>query len=415
MEFLDLFLIALMPVLKVILVTALGLFLALDEIDLLGPNARHHLNNLVFYVFSPAIIGSSLADTITLESLVNLWFMPVNILLTFAIGSALGWILVKITRTPQHLSGLVIACCSAGNIGNLFLFLFFPSLCEEKNSPLGDSTTCSTYAEAYASLSMAMLSVFLWTYIYIILRVSARDDIEDNDASVSTISIKRPGETSEIFAGNLTEVLLARGVPSSEDYSDQTESSDVRTESRVKVPVLEKIKAFAEQIHLKKILAPSTIAAVIGLIIGTVSPIRKAMIGDSAPLRVIYSSTSLLGQAAIPCITLIVGANLLKGLKIAGVSPLVIAGIIAVKYIVMPPLGVVVVKGAQHFGFVDSNALYLFSLMLQYAVPPAMNIGTITQLVETGQSESSVLMLWTYATAAFFLTLWSAYFMWLVS
>lgn len=40
--------------------------------------------------------------------------MPVNILLTFAIGSALGWILVKITRTPQHLSGLVIACCSAG-------------------------------------------------------------------------------------------------------------------------------------------------------------------------------------------------------------------------------------------------------------------------------------------------------------
>lgn len=80
-----------------------------------------------------------------------------------------------------------------------------------------------------------MLSVFLWTYIYIILRVSARDDIEDNDASVSTISIKRPGETSEIFAGNLTEVLLARGVPSSEDYSDQTESSDVRIESRVKV------------------------------------------------------------------------------------------------------------------------------------------------------------------------------------
>lgn len=48
MEFLDLFLIALMPVLKVILVTALGLFLALDEIDLLGPNARHHLNNVSF-------------------------------------------------------------------------------------------------------------------------------------------------------------------------------------------------------------------------------------------------------------------------------------------------------------------------------------------------------------------------------
>lgn len=40
--------------------------------------------------------------------------MPVNILLTFIIGSALGWILVKITRTPQHMHGLVIGCCSAG-------------------------------------------------------------------------------------------------------------------------------------------------------------------------------------------------------------------------------------------------------------------------------------------------------------
>jgi hypothetical protein len=42
------------------------------------------------------------------------WFMLVNILLTFLIGTALAWILIKITRTPQHLRGLVIGCCSAG-------------------------------------------------------------------------------------------------------------------------------------------------------------------------------------------------------------------------------------------------------------------------------------------------------------
>lgn len=42
--------------------------------------------------------------------------MPVNILLTFLIGSALAWILIKITRTPPHLEGLVIGCCSAGTL-----------------------------------------------------------------------------------------------------------------------------------------------------------------------------------------------------------------------------------------------------------------------------------------------------------
>ncbi|KAG6756665.1 hypothetical protein POTOM_040105 [Populus tomentosa] len=45
MGFLDLFVVALMPVLKVLLITGLGLFLALDRIDLLGANARHYMNN----------------------------------------------------------------------------------------------------------------------------------------------------------------------------------------------------------------------------------------------------------------------------------------------------------------------------------------------------------------------------------
>lgn len=42
------------------------------------------------------------------------WFMPVNILITFIIGSALGWAVNQITRAPTHLRGLVIGCCAAG-------------------------------------------------------------------------------------------------------------------------------------------------------------------------------------------------------------------------------------------------------------------------------------------------------------
>ena len=40
--------------------------------------------------------------------------MPVNILITFVIGSILGWILVKVTKPPKHLKGLIIGACSAG-------------------------------------------------------------------------------------------------------------------------------------------------------------------------------------------------------------------------------------------------------------------------------------------------------------
>ena len=113
MEVLDLLVVALVPVLKLLLLTALGLVLALDRLNLLGPIARHHLNNvptlsnllllehimmnyiytyvltcfdalillidnagslaqLIFYVFSPALVFSNLTSTMTLTSLVTL-------------------------------------------------------------------------------------------------------------------------------------------------------------------------------------------------------------------------------------------------------------------------------------------------------------------------------------------------------
>ncbi|XP_059434096.1 protein PIN-LIKES 3-like isoform X2 [Corylus avellana] len=168
-------------------------------------------------------------------------------------------------------------------------------------------------------------------------------------------------------------------------------------------------------IDFQKVFAPSTIAAIFGFIIGLVSPIRKILIGDDAPLRAVYSSVSLIGDAAIPCMTLIIGANLLRGLRGSGVGPLIILGVIAIRYIIMPLLGIVIVKAANHFGMVDSDSLFQFTLMLQYALPPAMNVGTISQLLETGQNECSIIFLWTYAVAAFALTLWSTIFMFVVA
>ena len=44
------------------------------------------------------------------------WFMPVNVLLTFIIGSLLGWIVIVITKPPSHLRGLIVGCCAAGSL-----------------------------------------------------------------------------------------------------------------------------------------------------------------------------------------------------------------------------------------------------------------------------------------------------------
>ncbi|CAK9136073.1 unnamed protein product [Ilex paraguariensis] len=359
-----------------------------------------------------SLVVSNLANTITESSIVSLWFMPVNILLTFIIGSALGWILVKATKTPRHLLGLVIGCCAAGNLGNLLLIII-PAVCEEKNSPFGDSSTCSTNGEAYASLSMAIGAVYIWSYVYNIMRAKGSNN------NGSAVSIKHSNETSESFLECCTEELLPNDFPSSKGYESQVEISFIGPEHKTKVPITkmisQRVKNLTAEVNLKMLFAPSTIATIVGLIIGVVSPIRKLMIGDGAPLRVMESSASILGEAAIPSMTLIVGANLLKGLRSSGLNMWLIIGILVVRYIALPLLGVAVVKAAYHFGLVGTDPLYQFVLMLQYALPSAMAIGTITQLFEVGESECSVIMLWIYAVASLSLTLWATYFMWLVS
>ncbi|XVF75681.1 hypothetical protein PTKIN_Ptkin13bG0206100 [Pterospermum kingtungense] len=400
MGFLDLFVVAVIPVLKVLLVTGVGLFLAMDRINLLGPEARNYLNKIVFYLFGPSLVFSNLAETITFQSLVTLWFMPVNIFLTFVIGSALGWILIKITKTPEHIRGIVIGCCSAGNLGNLLLIIV-PAVCNESNNPFGES--CSTYAEAYASLSMAVGAIFIWSYAYPFVSAYASKSIRD---SSSEESCKEP-------------LLPSSDCNNSEDYSGQGELPLTNSNERLKMSVVRKavqrIKVITRSIELKKVFAPSAIAAVVGFIIGTISPIRKLLIGDSAPLHVFDTSIYLIGEAAIPCMTLIMGANLLKGLKGSEVSLGVITGIIAVRNIFLPLLGIGVVKTAHRLGLVGSDSLYQFVLMLQYALPPAMSVGTMTQLFQRGQGETSMIMLWSYGVAAIFLTLWSTLFMWLLA
>ncbi|KAM7515966.1 hypothetical protein LguiA_005549 [Lonicera macranthoides] len=417
MGLLDLFIVALMPVLKTLVITAVGLYLAIDRVNILGPVARHHLNNVVFYVFIPAIVGSSLAETVTASSIASLWFMPVNILLTFIIGSALGWILVKITRTPQHMHGLVIGCCSAGNLGNLLLIII-PAVCEESNSPFGDTTTCSTNGQAYVSLSMAIGAVYIWTYCYNIIRVYGSKSTGSFRTS-STLNLSFSGKSRERLSGSFTEAFLSKDSAISEDPEAPPELQSSLSMDKMKEPIFlrikQHVKGFAESINLKMVFTPSTIATVIGIFIGVISPIRKLMIGDSAPLRVIDSSASMLGEATIPCMTLIVGANLLRGLKRSGVGMWLTIGILVVRYVALPLIGIGVVKVAHHFGMVGSDTLYQFVLMLQFALPPAMSIGTITQLFEMGESECSVIMLWSYAVASVALTLWITFYMWFLS
>ncbi|KAF5753111.1 auxin efflux carrier family protein [Tripterygium wilfordii] len=420
MGFLTLFEVASMPILQVLLISALGAFMATEYCNLLPATTRKSLNKIVFIVFTPSLMFASLAKTVTLQDIISWWFMPVNIGLTFLFGGILGWILVKIMKPTPYLEGLVIATCSSGNLGNLLLIIV-PAICNEAGSPFGDRAACSSVGLSYASFSMALGGFYIWTYTYHLIRTSSvkfkateevlKEPNKDLDATQETHLLKAGEEDQEQVA-----IVVASSGKSTEDTEKQAivpresaSQSDKEQES-----FWSKLGGIVHMI-VEELLAPPTIAAIIGFVFGAVTWLRNLIIGETAPLRVIQDSVKLLGDGTIPCITLILGGNLTQGLRSSRIRPWIIIGVVLVRYIVLPAIGIWVVKGASQLGFLPSDRLFHFVLMVQFTLPPAMNIGTMTQLFDVGQEECSVLFLWTYLVAALALTVWSTIYMWILS
>ncbi|XP_014617064.1 protein PIN-LIKES 3-like [Glycine max] len=269
-------------------------------VNLLGKDARIQVNQLVHYVFNHALVGGNLADRITFENVVLLWFMLVNILLTFIIGYALGWILIKLTKAPKHLEGLIMGVCFVGNLGNLPIIII-PAICKDKGSPFGDSNVCCQYGMAYASLSMVVGAVYIWTYVYNIMRVSTsvvpKDDYRTNSFRL---------EASEEFLEFLPEE------ESSEPENPPKDNmmyytlllSSIESEENVKLPISAKIKHQIGKLlvnsNFRAIFSPATLGAIVGFIVGVVPQIRKLMIGGDASLHVIQDSVTMVGYVCIP-------------------------------------------------------------------------------------------------------------------
>ncbi|XP_010514952.1 PREDICTED: protein PIN-LIKES 5-like [Camelina sativa] len=383
MGFWSLLEVASMPVIQVLIMSLVGAFLASDRCKLFPIEARNTMNKVVFVLFAPALMFANLARTVTLEDIISWWFMPVNMGLTFLIGGLLGWIVVKILKPPPYLEGLIIATCSSGNMGNLPIILV-PAICDEDKNPFGNRSVCRTVGLSYASFSMALGGFYIWTYTFRLIKGSAMKIQAMEESEKAAI---KSSNNNDLEADHKTHLLNA--------------------------PEDKLVKKGVHFLHeiLEELLAPPTLGAIIGFIFGAVSWLRNLIIGDDAPLRIIQTTAKLLGDGTIPCMTIILGGNLIQGLRSSAVKPAVVIGIVCVRYIILPIIGIGIVLTAASLGLLPEDPLFQYVLMLQFTLPPAMNIGTMTQLYNVAQDECSVLMLWTYLVAILALTVWSTIFL----
>uniref|UniRef100_A0A453J2L1 Uncharacterized protein n=1 Tax=Aegilops tauschii subsp. strangulata TaxID=200361 RepID=A0A453J2L1_AEGTS len=294
MRFWSLLAVAWLPVRQVLLAGGLGACLASSRFDVLTSDARRHINKVVYIVFVPSLVFSSLAGTVTLKDIISWWFMPVNMGIIFLIGAALGWLAVKALKPGAHLQGLIIACSSAGNWGTIPLMIV-PAICNEEDSPFGDADTCKSLGLSYVSLSMALGNFFIWTHSYSVMKRSAQLYKKCGDPSTNLTKEENSGEAEN---GNHAAFLpLSSGEFLHEDVESDPVSSSIPSNGVAGsfLHYLRRAKELLVEI-LNELWSPPSVAALVGFTVGAIDKLRPLVTEEDGPLRVVQDTAKLLAE-----------------------------------------------------------------------------------------------------------------------
>ncbi|XP_057971319.1 protein PIN-LIKES 6 isoform X2 [Malania oleifera] len=155
--------IAVLPVAKVFTVCFMGFLMASKYVNILPANGRKLLNGLVFSLLLPCLIFSQLGQAITVQKMLQWWFIPFNVVLSSTVGSLIGFVIASIVRPPYPFFKFTIVQIGIGNIGNVPLVLI-AALCRDKSNPFGDSEKCAQDGSAYISFGQWIRGFLVFVY-----------------------------------------------------------------------------------------------------------------------------------------------------------------------------------------------------------------------------------------------------------
>lgn len=421
---------AIVPLLKLLSLTVIGLLLAHPKTQILPRATFKLLSKLVFALFLPCLIFTELGESITLENMGSWWFIPINVLISTMIGFFLGWLVVIICRPPPELNRFTIIMTAFGNSGNLSLAIV-GSVCHTKtSSPFGSH--CHSRGVAYVSFAQWVSVILVYTLVYHMMEPPMEyyevveegegDNIQEemvvnNPSRPLLVEAEWPGIEDKVTEHSKTP-FIARVFSSVANISQSSlPDIEISTEGVPTSPksmmclaeprVVRKIRIVAQKTPIQHILQPPTIASLLAIIIGTVPQLKAFVFGYDAPLSFITDSLEILAGALVPSVMLILGGMLAEGPNESTLGRRTTIGIIVARLVVLPIIGIGMVSlaGKLHF-FSEGNAMYKFVLLLQYTTPSAILLGAIASLRGYAVKEASAILFWQHVFALFTLSVY---------
>ncbi|KAL2899725.1 Protein PIN-LIKES 6 [Bienertia sinuspersici] len=388
--------IAVLPIAKVFTMCFLGFLMASKFFNILPSSGRKLLNGLVFTLLLPCLIFSQLGQAITLEKMIEWWFIPVNVVLTTISGSLIGLLIATIVRPPYPFFKFTVVHIGIGNIGNVPLVLI-AALCRDQANPFGDSDKCSQDGTAYISFGQWVGAIILYTYVFQMLAPP-------------------PEGTFDVESGHLplksqqsNESVTPEQVPLLSQNSEPLVSN---VSNKGKARIKELLMFIYDKLKLKQLVQPPIIASVLAIVLGCVPFLKRLIFTSDAPLYFFTDSCMILGEAMIPCILLALGGNLVDGPGSSKLGARTTAAIIFGRLVLVPPAGLGIVTLADKLGFIPAgDKMFKFVLLLQHTMPTSVLSGNdilhsaVANLRGCGK-ESAAILFWVHIFAIISMAGW---------
>ncbi|KAL5201985.1 hypothetical protein ABZP36_012937 [Zizania latifolia] len=394
---------AVLPIAKVFVVCFTGFLMASKPVGVLKPSGRKLLNGLVFSLLLPCLIFAQLGLAITIEKMLEWWFIPVNIVLGAVSASLIGLAVAWIIRPPYPYFKFTITHIGIGNIGNIPLVLI-SALCRDQSNPFGDPNKCTQDGNAYLSFGQCVGAIIVYTYVFKMLAPPSGETFDSSDEEKEKLPIKAPSENTTSGVTKYSSSAHENADQEDPLLSTQEDQDVASLGSNIMIP----IKCMVRFLKKKQLLQPPIIASVLAITHGVVPFLKFLILTDDAPLFFLTDGCLILGQAMIPCILLAVGGSLVdgpgEGSKRLGVRTTV--AIIFARLVLVPIAGVGIVSFADKLGFIPKgDKMFKFVLLMQHSMPTSVLSGAVANLRGCGK-ESAAILFWVHIFAVFSMAGW---------
>ncbi|XP_002977054.2 protein PIN-LIKES 2 [Selaginella moellendorffii] len=405
------------PLLKILCMCMVGLLLTHPRIGVLGPDSCKLLSKLVFALFLPCLIFTELGKSVTPKNMRDWWFIPVNVLASYLIGCVVGYLVAILCRPPPRLFRFTVAMTGIGNTGNLPLSIV-GSVCHGWN-PFGKQ--CKQSGVAYVSFAQWVAVIVLYVFVYHMLEpprdyycyideLGRGEEIIDQEGGV------QEEEEQEIQAAQMPDFVEAEwpGVKDAGTEETRTPFLDrifrrasfnerrdpvVEDHERVRClrepRVVRKMRILAERTPLQHMLQPPTVASLLAILVGSVHYLQSVAFGEGAPLEFFTDALTILGNAMVPCVLLVLGGMFSGGPAKSELGLRTTVGICVARLVVLPAIGIGVVVAANRGGFLpQGDKMFHFVLLLQHAMPSSILMAGLTSVRGYGEKEASSVLFW---------------------